>query len=110
MAMRDLVDIALVYLRLSLLAFGGGVAVLPEMRRQVVDQHGWLTNSQFADSYALGALTPGPGMLMVITAGYRAAGVPGAVVALVSIFFPSTLLTLGVMQTWQRLREASWRP
>lgn len=108
--MHHLPAIALVYLRLSLLAFGGGVAVLPEMQRAVVLRHGWLNDTQFRDSFALGQLTPGPGMLMVMVAGYHAAGVAGAIVALVAMFLPSSLLTFAVAGSWNRLQRAPWRP
>lgn len=107
--MNDLLVLLLVYLRLSLLAVGGGIAVLPEMQRQVVESRGWLTDAQFRDSFALGQLTPGPGMLMVIVAGYRVAGVPGAIVAAVGMFLPTACLTHIVARSWERLRDHPWR-
>ena len=67
--MSELAEIALVFLRIGLLAFGGGLAILPEMERQVVVEHRWLTHREFVDSFALGQLTPGPGMLMVMFTG-----------------------------------------
>ncbi len=106
--MNDLLTLALVYLKLSVLAFGGGIAVLPAMQREVVMGHGWLTDAQFRDSFAIGQLTPGPGMLMVITAGYHVAGVPGALVATVAMFLPTSLLTYAAARSWDRLREAPW--
>jgi chromate transporter len=108
--MSDLAAVALVYLRLSLLAFGGGVAILPEMQREVVLRHAWLTDAQFRDSYALGQLTPGPGMLMVATGGYAVAGLPGALLAVLCMFLPSSLLTYAAARSWDRLRAAPWRP
>ena len=106
--MNDLIALALVYLKLSVLAFGGGIAVLPEMQREVVERQGWLTEAQFRDSFALGQLTPGPGMLMVITAGYHVAGVPGALVATVAMFLPTSLMTYAAGRSWDRLRHAPW--
>lgn len=106
--MSDLLALALVYLRLSVLAIGGGIAVLPEMQREVVVRHGWLTDEQFRDSFALGQLTPGPGMLMVIVAGYQVAGVPGALVAVVGMFLPTSLIAFVVGRSWDRLRHAPW--
>lgn len=106
----DLLTIAWLYLRLSLQAFGGGLSILPAMRDATVVTHGWLTDEQFRDSFALGQLTPGPGMLMVTVAGYRAAGVAGALVAVVAMFLPTSLLTYAVGRSWTRLKDASWRP
>ena len=106
--MSDLPEIALVFLRLGLLSFGGGLAILPEMERLVVSEYGWVTHREFVDSYALGRLTPGPGMLMVMFTGYRAAGLPGAVVALAALFAPTALITALAATYWDRLRASPW--
>jgi len=101
----DLVDLVLLFGRLSFVAFGGGIGILPEMERAVVGGHGWVTHQQFVDSYALSQVTPGPGMLMVVMIGYRAAGVPGALVAGLSMFGPTGALTWLVADRWSRLGD-----
>lgn len=106
--MTELVEIALVFLRIGFLAFGGGLAILPEMERIVVDEKGWLTHREFVDSFALGQMTPGPGMLMVMFAGYQVAGVPGALTSVVALFFPAALLTGLASAYWDRLRSSPW--
>lgn len=106
--MDELPEIALVFLRLGLLAFGGGIAILPEMERQVVVEHQWITQREFVDSYALGRLTPGPGMLLVMFTGYKVAGIPGALVALFAIFGPTAFITVLVAAWWDRLRAWPW--
>jgi chromate transporter len=70
-----------------------------------VDEYGWLTHQGFVDSFALGQLTPGPALLMVMFAGYNVAGTAGAVVSLVAIFLPSALLTSALTANWERLRR-----
>jgi chromate transporter len=104
----DLLQLALVFLRLGLLAFGGSTGVLAELEREVVRQHAWLTQQQFVDSFALGQLTPGPALLMVMFAGFNVAGPSGAIVALVAIFLPSALVTSLVTAHWQRLQHQPW--
>jgi chromate transporter len=101
--MNDLLDVFLVFIRLSLEAFGGGIGILPEMERLAVGQHHWVTHQEFVDSYALSQVTPGPGMLMVVVIGYRAAGLPGAFVAGVSMFFPTSFITWLIADRWSRL-------
>lgn len=103
--MSDLIDLFLIFGRLSFVAFGGGIGILPEMERAVVGGHGWVTHQQFVDAYALSQVTPGPGMLMVVMIGYRAAGVPGALVAGVSMFAPTGALTWLVADRWSRLGD-----
>ena len=106
--LSELGAIALVFLRIGLLAFGGGLAILPEMERQVVVEHQWLTHREFVDSFALGQLTPGPGMLMVMFAGYQVAGVPGALTALVALFTPAATMTWLAARFWDSLRRSPW--
>ena len=75
--MSTLTELALVYAQLSLLAFGGANAVIPEMQRQVVDVHHWMTAREFAGLYALAQAAPGPNMMVVSLVGWRVAGVLG---------------------------------
>lgn len=106
--MGDLLLLFSVFFRLGLLAFGGSTAILPELEREVVDEHGWLTHQGFVDSFALGQLTPGPTLLMVMFAGYNVAGVPGALISLVAIFLPSAVLASVVSAKWESLSKHAW--
>src|SRR5438093_977278 len=76
--MSDLLLMTWTFLWLSLLCVGGGLGVIPEMQRQVVANHQWVTAREFVDGYTLAQLTPGPTMLVVAFVGYRAHGLPGA--------------------------------
>jgi chromate transporter len=91
-----------VFARLSLLAFGGGLGILPEMERQVVVARRWVTHREFVDAWALAQVTPGPGMLMVLVVGYRAAGLAGAVTAALGMFGPAMALATLVADRWAR--------
>lgn len=104
----DLLALAAVFLRVGLLAFGGSTGVLAELEHELVERQRWLTPDEFADSFALGQLTPGPALVMVMFAGNRVAGIPGAVVALIAIFLPSALLMSLAIANWQRLRQSAW--
>jgi chromate transporter len=104
----DLLLLFWVFFRLGMLAFGGSTGVLPELQRQIVDEYGWLTPQEFVDSFALGQLTPGPALLMVMFAGYNVAGTPGALISTVAIFLPSMLMTSLVTANWERLRQQPW--
>jgi chromate transporter len=99
-----------VFALLSLLAVGGGTAVLPEMRKLTVMSHQWLTDAQFRDAYSLGQVAPGPNMLMVTVIGYRVAGAAGAAAVTLAFFLPACLLTLYVGRVWERFHDSPWRP
>jgi chromate transporter len=104
-----LATLAAIFAQLSLLAFGGGNSVLPEMQRQVVDVHGWMSARQFADLFALAQASPGPNMLVVALIGWQVAGLSGALVAIGSLCAPSSLLTFITARLWYRFRDAPWR-
>ena len=94
---------------LSLVAFGGVTAVVPEIHRFTVDLHGWMTSAEFADLFALAQAAPGPNMMIVTLVGLRAAGVPGAIVATVAMCLPSCLLTFTVSRAMTRFANNPWR-
>ncbi len=103
-----LLQIAAMFSLLSLLAFGGGAAVLPDMQRQAVQVHHWLTSGEFLDMFALSRAIP-PGSLIVVLIGQKAAGIAGGLVALLAMFGPSSLLAFGVAKLWHRTGGAAWR-
>lgn len=105
----SLADLAIVYGQLSLLAFGGANAVIPEMQRQVVDVHHWMTPHEFAALYALAQAAPGPNMMVVSLVGWRVAGFWGALVTTGAVALPSSVLTLLVSGAWYRFKDAPWR-
>lgn len=106
--MSDLLRLGTTFLWLSLLCVGGGLGVIPEMQRQVIERYHWVTTREFVDGYALSQLTPGPGMLIAVFVGYRAHGVPGGFVAGLAMFLPASLLAALVARHWKDLRENAW--
>jgi chromate transporter len=92
----------------SLFAVGGGNSAIPEMHRYAVDVQHWLSDRQFADSFALAQLTPGPNLIIVTLIGYHVAGIAGAVVATLAMCGPTSLLALMVGRASQRFSGAAW--
>jgi chromate transporter len=103
-----LLQIAAMFAVLSLLAFGGGAAVLPDMQHQAVDVHHWVTAREFLDMFALSRAVP-PGSMIVVLVGQKAAGVAGGLVALLAMFGPSSLVAFAVARLWHRAGGAAWR-
>jgi chromate transporter len=103
-----LLQIAGVFSLLSLLAFGGGAAVLPDMQRAVVEVHRWVTAREFLDMFALSRAVP-PGSMIVVLIGQKAAGVAGGLVALLAMFGPSSILAFATARLWHRAGRAAWR-
>jgi chromate transporter len=78
---------------MSLLMFGGANSIIPELHRQVVDVHGWMTSEEFATLFAVAQAAPGPNILIVSLLGWQVAGLAGLVAATVAINAPHCLLT-----------------
>lgn len=94
---------------LSLLGFGGGNAILPQMYQDTVHHFHWVTPVEFARYYALARLSPGPGMTVSALIGYSAAGFAGAVVATAAIFVPAALFVYMLAFVWDRYSEHPFR-
>jgi chromate transporter len=105
----NLARLALVFALLSLLGFGGGSAIIPQMHADVVDRYHWISSADFARFFALGKLAPGPTTSMAALVGYAVSGALGAVVATAAIFLPAGVLVFCVAHFWERLRGNPWR-
>ena len=94
------------FFRVGILTFGGGYAMLPILRREVVETHGWCTDEELADYYAIGQCTPG--IIAVNTAtfiGYKQAGIPGGIFATFSLTLPSLIIILIIAAALQNFAE-----
>lgn len=106
---------------LSLLAVGGAITAAPEMHRYLVDETGWLSESQFTSSIALAQAAPGPNILFVALMGFHvglnagtglgggwiSAGLAslGVLVCMVGIMLPSSVLCYNATRWAHQHRE-----
>lgn len=87
------------FFQIGLFTFGGGYAMLPMLKREVVEKHGWATEEQLLDCYAIAQCTPG--VIAVNTAtyiGFREKKLAGAVTSTFAVVLPS-LLIISVIAT-----------
>ena len=94
------------FFRIGILTFGGGLAMLPILRREVVETHEWCTDEELTDYYAIGQCTPG--IIAVNTAtfiGCRLAGIPGGFFATASICLPSFIIILIIASVLQNFAD-----
>lgn len=104
-----LVTLAIVFTQLSLLAFGGGNAILPEMQHQVVEVHHWLTANEFSTMFALAQAAPGPNMMIVPLVGWHVAGPMGLLVTSLAKFGPSSIVTVVALKFWNQFKNSPLR-
>ena len=81
------------FFRVGALTFGGGLAMLPMLQREIVHDRNWCTEEEILDMYAIGQCTPG--IIAVNTAtyvGYKQAGFIGGVAATLGVISPSIVI------------------
>jgi chromate transporter len=95
---------------LSSISFGGIPSVLPDIRNFVVVAHGWLTNQEFANCFAVAQAIPGPNMILMMSyIGWKVAGFPGAIASAFATFGPPCTMYYTGYRLWDRFREARWQ-
>lgn len=83
------------FFQIGLFSFGGGYAAVPLIQSQIVELHGWLSMSQFADLITIAEMTPGPIAINSATfVGQQIAGLPGALVCTAGCVLPSFIIVL----------------
>ena len=93
---------------MSLFAVGGANSAVPEMHRIAVDVRHWMSDTQFADIFAISQLSPGPNVLIVTLIGYSVAGVAGALAATLAMCGPTAILAYYVSRLLQRASQSRW--
>ena len=100
-------ELFLSFFQMGLFGFGGGYAVLPLIKEQVVIQHPWLTMSEFTDLITISQMTPGPIVVNSATfIGLRIAGVGGAFVAPAGSILPSCSIRTLCFSTAEKAYES----
>ncbi len=79
--------------QLSACTFGGGFVIIPLMRRKFVERLGWIEEQEMLDLAAIAQSCPGAiAVNAAILVGYRACGVPGAVVTVFGTVLPPLVI------------------
>jgi chromate transporter len=95
---------------LSIISFGGIPAVLPDIHNYVI-AHGWLSDREFADDFAIAQALPGPNMILMMSLiGWQVGGLPVAIASALVTFGPPCVLYYAGYRLWDRCRGAAWQP
>lgn len=106
---RLLWDLFIAFFRASNFSFGGGPAMLPLIREEVVERYGWLTDEEYSDVVAISNSLPAPiGTKMAGVIGYQVAGWPGAIISCLGVFLPTTLIVVLLGSFIMLYAETSW--
>jgi chromate transporter len=81
------------FVRIGLLTFGGGYAMLPILDREIIKKKGWVTMDEVMNYYTIAQITPGViGINTATFVGRRVKGNMGGVLATLAFVLPGTLL------------------
>src|ERR1700730_16135705 len=105
-------EVAALFLKLGLIAFGGPAAHIAMMRQEVVQRRQWLSDQEFLDLFAAANLIPGPSSTeMAIFLGYVRAGWPALILAGTLFILPAMVLVLAFAWAYVRfgsLPQGTW--
>lgn len=97
--------LGLTFFKMGLIFFGGGFVLIPVLHHRLVTVLHWLTAREFIDGVAISNLTPGPISVLATFAGYRVAGISGALVATAALLTPAAVLMLAIARQYERFRH-----
>ena len=88
-----LTELLVYFLRLGSIGFGGPVALVGQMERELVGERGWLTKEQMREAIAICQSLPGPLAIQVgIYVGYLRGGFWGAWIGGWAFIFPNFVM------------------
>ena len=106
-AMKNkLLDLFLTFLKIGATTFGGGYAMIPLIRHDVVEKKKWLEEDELIEILAIAESTPGPIAINVATyTGYRIKGFLGSLLATLAIVLPSFFIIFAVSLLYNFVKD-----
>ncbi len=105
-------EVALLFLKLGFIGFGGPAAHIAMMRHEVVERRHWLSETEFLDLLGAVNLIPGPSSTeLAIHIGFRQCGWPGLIIAGTCFILPASCMVTGLAWAYVRyhsLPQLAW--
>jgi chromate transporter len=100
--------LGLFFLKIGAVLYGSGYVLVAFLENELVNELGWLSQTQLLDAIAMGQFTPGPVLSTAAFIGFIIGGPPGAAVSTLGIFLPSFIFVLILNPIIPRLRQNVW--
>lgn len=98
-----------VFFFIGSVTFGGGLAMLPILERELIKKRGWMTSEELVDYFAIGQATPGVVAVNVATfIGYKRKGIGGGIVTTAGVVTPSVLVITILAMFLESFSEILW--
>ena len=102
-------DLLLYFLRLGSVGFGGPIALVGYMQRDLVEERRWISAKDYGEGLALAQLAPGPlAAQLAIYLGWLRAGTLGATLVAIAFIAPSFLMVLALSALYLRYGGLPW--
>lgn len=104
--MKTLFELFWSFLKIGAFTFGGGYAMIPLIRREVIERKRWLRKEEFLDLLTIAQSAPGPISLNTsVFVGYRMRGYAGATASILGVVLPSFTIILLVALFFAGIRD-----
>ena len=96
-------------LKIGLITFGGGYAMIAILQREFVERKKWLQMEEFADLISIAESTPGPIAINAATyIGYKLCGVLGSIFATIGVVIPSFVIIFAISKFFDKFLELTY--
>ena len=104
-----LLNLFLAFLKIGFFAVGGAYSFLPLVKNEVVENHHWLSNEEFADMSGITQIFPGAISIKYATyTGYKMGGIPGVILAIIGSVLAPTILILLATILYTRYKDLNF--
>lgn len=98
--------IFLVFMKIGLFSYGGGNAILPLIKQEVVINNLWLKATEFTDLVAISQVTPGPIAINAATyIGYKVGGFWGSILSNLGLILPTFIIMLLITKVFIKFKH-----
>lgn len=98
-----------IFFKIGLVTFGGGIAMLPILEREIAEKRKWATAEELLDWFAIGQSTPGIIAVNVATfTGYKQAKAAGGIVATAGMVSPSIIVITIIAMFISNFKDIAW--
>lgn len=106
---KNLFELFLVFFKIGAFTFGGGLAMLPILERDLVDRLKWTSREELMDFYAISQSTPGIVAVNVATfIGYKRCGIIGGIIGTLGVVTPSIIIITLIALFLQNFMDIQW--
>lgn len=104
--MNKNLDLFLTFLKIGATTFGGGYAMIPQIKNEFVEKKGWISEDDMLEMIAVSESTPGPIAINMATfIGYKEKKVLGSILATLGVILPSIIIIFIISLFFNRFIE-----